>query len=58
MASIQLERGSISTLLDTELNNLVNNGKVLSSEIDNSTTLDIFDDLVLTTGSFGGALSQ
>jgi len=57
MATIKYERGSVTNVLTTELNSLANNGKVLSAEIDNSTALDFFDDLVLSTAAFGAAPS-
>ena len=49
MAKIQLEAGSITSVLTTELNSLISIGNKLSAEIDNSTggTLDLFDDVVL-----------
>jgi hypothetical protein len=59
MAKIQSEAGSISSVLTTELDSLINIGKELSGEIDNSTggTLDLFDEVLLYTGTFGATPS-
>lgn len=56
MATIQLGsyRG-VSTVLSTELNSLAaTSGKAISAAIDNSTNLDLFDDLELAV-TFGSA---
>jgi hypothetical protein len=49
MATIQLAayRG-ISSAMTTELNALASSGRAISSAIDNSSNLDLFDDLELT----------
>ena len=51
MASIQLERGSISNVMTTEIDSLANTAKKLSGEIDNTAggALDLFDDVLLHT---------
>jgi len=53
MASIQWERGTESTVLDTTLNSLANDANKLSGEIDNSTALYLFDDVELRTNTLG-----
>ena len=56
MATIQLKQyRGITTVLDTGLNSLAaTSGKAISSAIDNSTYLDLFDDLQLNV-TFGTA---
>lgn len=45
MASIKWEVGTESTVMSTGLNSLANNENVVSSEIDNSVDLYLFDDV-------------
>jgi len=45
MASVKWEVGSIATVLSSGLNSLADDGNALSSEIDNTTVLYLFDDV-------------
>ena len=55
MASITYERGSISTVLSTELNSLADDASVISGEIDNSVDLCVFDDVEISVASVASA---
>jgi len=53
MASIQWEVGSDANVMTTELNSLADDANALSSEIDNSTNLYLFDDVEWHNASLG-----
>lgn len=55
MASIKWEVTSTSTILSTGLNSLADATNAISSEINNTTNLYLFDDVELYTGTFGSA---
>ena len=48
MASVIWEPGSVSTVMTTELDSLALDANAISTEIDNSTDLYLFDDVELT----------
>lgn len=54
MASVKWEAGTDSTVISTDLNSRANDKKTVSSEIDNSTDLYLFDDVEWHNGTFGG----
>lgn len=53
MASIKWEVASASTIMTTELNSLANNATAISSEVNNTSNLYLFDDVELYTNTFG-----
>lgn len=55
MASVKWESSSISTILTTGMDNLVDEGNAISSEIDNTSNLYLFCDVELYTDSMGYA---
>ena len=55
MASVKWEAGSDTTVATTALNSLADDSKAVSSEIDNSTDLYLFDDVEWHNGTFGVA---
>ena len=54
MASVKWETGSESTVMDTELNSIADDGIAVSNEIDNSTDLYLFDDVEWANAAWGG----
>ena len=60
MASVKYEVGSASTVMgDTELGSLANEANAISSEIDNLSTLYLFDDVELhMKEGYGGAFAD
>jgi hypothetical protein len=57
MASVKWEAGSDSTVASTTLNSLADDSKDVSSEIDNSTDLYLFDDVEWHHATLGGTPS-
>lgn len=55
MASVKWEVGTISTVITTGLNALADEGNALSSEIDNTASLFLFDDVEFFHGTLGYA---
>ncbi|MCH7988581.1 MAG: hypothetical protein IID46_05435 [Planctomycetes bacterium] len=53
MAVIKYQRGSVTTVLSTELNSMAVGNRVLSAAIDNTTDLYLFEDLVLSVDFVG-----
>lgn len=53
MTSVKWEPGSYATVMTTELNNLADSGQAISSEIDNSSTLYLFDDVEWYNAALG-----
>lgn len=53
MASVKWEIGSSATVLTTELNSMANNAKVISSGLDNTSGLYLFDDVEWAHASTG-----
>jgi len=54
MASVQWEQGTDVSVMTTELNSLANDGIAVSTEIDNSTDLYLFDDVEWHNQTWGG----
>lgn len=55
MASVKWEAGSESTVMSTELNSVADDDIAVSSEIDNSSDLYLFDDVEWVNGTWGGS---
>ena len=55
MVSVIYERGSVSTVLDTQLNSLGDDQNAISGEINNGAALEILDDVELVTAAVGYA---
>ncbi len=53
MASVKWEVGSISTVMTTGLNSLADEANCISSEVDNTSNLYLFDDVEWTHASLG-----
>jgi hypothetical protein len=57
MASVTWETSTISTVISTGMNSLANEGNAISSEINNSAGLYLFNDVELSLNTFGSTPS-